>query len=92
MLIWIKLIEISQSLVLKSIFESFIFYRQSTTDHQDYINPYPVINIKLSIEGMAHEEIIVMRLDEKTIFKQIKETAFYYWKLDQATEQEEQSE
>lgn len=47
----------------------------------DFINPYPVINIKPTIESIPIANSASFRLDEFTDFRMLKDLAFHYWNL-----------
>ncbi|CAD8065374.1 unnamed protein product [Paramecium sonneborni] len=55
--------------------------RKKNGEKDEYINPYPTINIKYTIEGIEYGESSSFRLDQATTFKNLKELAFYYWNL-----------
>lgn len=50
-------------------------------DKDYYINPYNVINVKPVLDCVKSGTCI-MRVDEHTLFKDIKSSAFYFWVLD----------
>ncbi|CAD8153706.1 unnamed protein product [Paramecium octaurelia] len=55
--------------------------RKKNGEKDEYINPYPTINIKYTIEGIEQGESSSFRLDQETTFQNLKELAFYYWNL-----------
>ncbi|CAD8151061.1 unnamed protein product [Paramecium pentaurelia] len=55
--------------------------RNKNGERDEYINPYPIINIKYTIEGIEQGESSSFRLDQATTFQNLKELAFYYWNL-----------
>ena len=60
------------------------FAKHKRYDEDEYINPYPTINIKPHLSGLlVNGETATIRLDETSTFDKIKLLTFYLWNLDQ---------
>lgn len=55
--------------------------RRKPGEKDEYINPYPTINVKYIIEGIEQGESSSFRLDKNTTFANLKELGFHYWNL-----------